>query len=63
MCVCVRVRALEATCAAHHRPQEVILFIVNGATYEEAKEVAKYNAMHPHVRILLGGTTVHNSKR
>lgn len=59
------------------RPQDVIVFIVGGTTYEEAKYVAGLNAQFaaghglgngPNgpvgagTRILLGGTCVHNSK-
>ncbi|UQC78060.1 Sec1 family protein [Colletotrichum lupini] len=43
------------------KPQDVIVFIVGGATYEEAKMVATINASSPGVRLVLGGTTVHNS--
>lgn len=49
------------------RPQDVILFIVGGATYEEARAVALLNtqgASGPGMgaRFLLGGSTVHNSQ-
>jgi len=43
------------------KPQDVIVFIVGGATYEEAKMVAGVNASTPGVRVVLGGTTVHNA--
>lgn len=54
------------------RPQEVIIFMIGGATYEEARTVtllnhdpvAAANAGIPNpgaVRLLLGGTCVHNS--
>ena len=43
------------------KTQDVIIFVVGGATYEEAKMVATVNANVPGVRIVLGGTTVHNS--
>ncbi|KXN88258.1 Vacuolar protein sorting-associated protein 45 [Leucoagaricus sp. SymC.cos] len=54
------------------RPQDVILFIIGGTTYEEARTVTFYNqdpvatsngAVPPGagVRLLLGGTCVHNS--
>ena len=42
------------------KPQDVIVFIVGGATYEEAKSVASINASTPGVRVVLGGTTIHN---
>ena len=44
------------------RPQDVILFVVGGATYEEAKVVAQINASTPGVRVVLGGTEILNSK-
>jgi len=43
------------------KPQDVIVFIVGGATYEEARSVAQINASSPGVRVVLGGTSVHNS--
>lgn len=43
------------------KPQDVIVFIIGGATYEEAKAVAGINASTPGVRVVLGGTTVHNA--
>jgi vacuolar protein sorting-associated protein 45 len=42
-------------------PTEVLVFIVGGATYEEARFVAEMNTANPGVRVLLGGTTIHNS--
>ncbi|KAI0399038.1 Sec1-like protein [Xylaria palmicola] len=42
------------------RPQDIIVFIIGGATYEEAKTVAGINASSPGVRVVLGGTTIHN---
>ncbi|CAG9996642.1 unnamed protein product [Clonostachys byssicola] len=43
------------------KPQDVIVFIVGGATYEEAKMIAGINASMPGVRVVLGGTSIHNS--
>lgn len=43
------------------KPQDIIVFMIGGATYEEAKMVAQVNASSPGVRVVLGGTTVHNS--
>lgn len=43
------------------KPQDVIVFIVGGTTYEEAKMVAQVNASSPGIRVVLGGTGVHNS--
>lgn len=43
------------------KPQDIVVFMVGGATYEEAKMVSQMNASSPGVRIVLGGTTIHNS--
>lgn len=43
------------------KPQDIVVFIIGGATYEEAKMVAGLNASSPGIRIVLGGTTVHNA--
>lgn len=43
------------------KPQDIIVFMVGGTTYEEAKMVAQVNASSPGVRVVLGGTAVHNS--
>ncbi|XP_059054788.1 vacuolar protein sorting-associated protein 45 [Achroia grisella] len=43
------------------RPQDIIVFIVGGATYEEALCVHQINQAYPGVKVVLGGTTVHNS--
>ncbi|KAK4114050.1 Sec1-like protein [Canariomyces notabilis] len=43
------------------KPQDIVVFIVGGATYEEAKMVAGINASSPGVRVVLGGTTIHNA--
>lgn len=45
------------------RPQDVLVFVVGGTTYEEAKMVAQLNASTPGVRVVLGGTGVLNSRR
>uniref|UniRef100_W5UJL1 Vacuolar protein sorting-associated protein 45 n=1 Tax=Ictalurus punctatus TaxID=7998 RepID=W5UJL1_ICTPU len=44
------------------RPQDIIVFIIGGATYEEALTVYNLNRTMPGVRIVLGGTTIHNTK-
>lgn len=41
-------------------PTDVIVFIVGGATYEEALTVHQLNQQG--YRVLLGGTTIHNSE-
>lgn len=43
------------------KPQDIIVFMVGGVTYEEAKMVAQVNASVPGVRVVLGGTSIHNS--
>lgn len=57
---------IELTC----RPQDVIIFIVGGTTYEEARTVSLFNqestssgSYAAGTRVLLGGTCVHNSSR
>jgi len=40
--------------------EDIIVFIVGGATYQEAKEVHEFKKEHPNV--LLGGTSMMNSK-
>ncbi|XP_065836876.1 vacuolar protein sorting-associated protein 45-like [Oscarella lobularis] len=44
------------------RPQDIIVFVVGGVTYEEALAVVNVNKTAAGVRVLLGGTTVHNCK-
>lgn len=44
------------------KPQDIIVFMIGGATYEEAKMVAQINANLPGVRVVLGSTMMHNSK-
>ena len=46
------------------RPQDVVVFVVGGVTYEEALAVHSLNRSTPGaVRIVLAGTTVHNTLR
>ena len=45
------------------RPQDIIVFMIGGATYEEALTVHTLNRSSPGVRIVLGSTTVLNFKR
>ncbi|KAK3930692.1 Vacuolar protein sorting-associated protein 45 [Frankliniella fusca] len=48
--------------AATKRPQDVIVFIIGGATYEEALSVHQINQTSSlGIRVILGGTTIHNS--
>lgn len=44
------------------KPQDIIIFIVGGATYEEAKLCQEVQKTSPGVRIVLGGTSVLNSR-
>ncbi|XP_024907986.1 vacuolar protein sorting-associated protein 45 isoform X3 [Pteropus alecto] len=44
------------------RPQDIIVFVIGGATYEEALTVYNLNRATPGVRTVLGGTTVHNTE-
>ncbi|KAI9228698.1 MAG: Sec1 family protein [Piptocephalis tieghemiana] len=50
---------VEGTCK--DRPQDIILFVVGGATYEEARTVSLLSSSSPGVRMVFGGTTMHNS--
>lgn len=43
------------------KPQDIIVFVIGGATYEEGKMVAGINASTPGVRVVFGGTTIHNA--
>ncbi|KAG5916824.1 hypothetical protein E4U53_004267 [Claviceps sorghi] len=52
---------LEDAGSTKDKPQDIIVFIIGGATYEEAKAVAGINATTPGVRVVLGGTSVHNA--
>ena len=52
---------LEGSGSTRDKPQDIVVFMIGGATYEEAKTVASINAVTPGVRIVLGGTTIHNA--
>lgn len=52
---------LEGSGHIRDKPQDIIIFMVGGVTYEEAKMVAQVNASSPGVRVVLAGTTIHNS--
>jgi vacuolar protein sorting-associated protein 45 len=43
--------------------QDVIVFMVGGVTYAEGREVDKFNRGGSGVRVVLGGSRVHNSTR
>ncbi|CAN9503576.1 unnamed protein product [Ophioblennius macclurei] len=44
------------------RPQDILVFVIGGATYEEALTVYNLNRTTPGVRIVLGGSSIHNTK-
>ncbi|CAO3662748.1 unnamed protein product [Rhizopus stolonifer] len=44
------------------RPQDIIVFMCGGATFEEARYISQLNESAPGVRIVLGGNCIHNSK-
>ncbi|KAJ3686830.1 hypothetical protein LUZ61_015994 [Rhynchospora tenuis] len=62
-----RLRDVDYPLVGNHfqqgRPQDVVIFIVGGTTYEEARTVALHNAANPGTRFFLGGSVVLNSKR
>eukprot|EP01100_Stratorugosa_tubuloviscum_P013879 TRINITY_DN7149_c0_g1_i1.p1 TRINITY_DN7149_c0_g1~~TRINITY_DN7149_c0_g1_i1.p1 ORF type:complete len:568 (+),score=216.67 TRINITY_DN7149_c0_g1_i1:3-1706(+) len=44
------------------KPQDIIIFVVGGTTYGEAQQIAEINRKGEYgLRIILGGTTIHNS--
>ncbi|XP_037082861.1 vacuolar protein sorting-associated protein 45-like [Pollicipes pollicipes] len=43
------------------RPAEIIVFVIGGVTFEESLAVHQLNCSVPAVRVLLGGTCVHNT--
>ncbi|KAK5097876.1 vacuolar protein sorting-associated protein 45 [Lithohypha guttulata] len=53
---------LEPERGTKEKPQDIIVFMIGGITFEEAKTVATINASVPGVRVVLGGTSVHNSQ-
>ncbi|XP_069024792.1 LOW QUALITY PROTEIN: vacuolar protein sorting-associated protein 45 [Embiotoca jacksoni] len=44
------------------RPQDILVFVIGGAMYEEALTVYNLNRSTPGVRIVLGGSSIHNTK-
>ncbi|KAI9893111.1 MAG: vacuolar protein sorting-associated protein 45 [Vezdaea aestivalis] len=53
---------LEGAGQSRDKPQDIVVFVVGGATFEEAKMVAQVNASSPGVRVVLGGTQVLGSE-
>lgn len=46
-----------------NRPQEVVVFIVGGITYEETAAIQSINKAYAgNIKIIIGGTNVHNFK-
>ncbi|XP_057470311.1 vacuolar protein sorting-associated protein 45 homolog [Actinidia eriantha] len=62
-----RLRDVDCPFIGNHfqqgRPQDVIIFIVGGTTYEESRSVALQNATNSGIRFILGGSALLNSKR
>ncbi|KNA02827.1 hypothetical protein SOVF_214980, partial [Spinacia oleracea] len=62
-----RLRDIDYPFVGNHfqpgRPQDVVIFIVGGTTYEESRSVSLFNSTNSGIRFILGGTTVLNSKR
>ncbi|KAI4154193.1 MAG: hypothetical protein LQ341_000406 [Variospora aurantia] len=52
---------VEGGGSTRDKPQDIIIFMIGGATYEEAKMIAQINASSPGARVILGATTIHNS--
>lgn len=52
---------VEGGGSTRDKPQDIIVFMIGGATYEEAKLVATINASVPGIRVVLGATCIHNS--
>ena len=47
--------------AAAAKPADVLVYMVGGVTFEEAAVVEQFNSTNPSMRVLLGGSCVHNS--
>lgn len=43
------------------RINEIVIFMIGGVTYEEAYKVAEFNAANNGFKVVLGGSSVHNS--
>ncbi|KAH3685986.1 hypothetical protein WICPIJ_002985 [Wickerhamomyces pijperi] len=44
------------------KPQDIIIFFVGGVTYEEARIVDNLTKQNPSLRIILGGSCIHNTR-
>lgn len=47
--------------SASNRPSDIFVYIVGGVTFEEAAKVAEFNIANPTMRVVLGGSCIHNS--
>ena len=52
---------VEGGGSTRDKPQDIIVFMIGGVTFEEARSVSQVNSSSPGVRVVLGGTCVHNS--
>ena len=52
---------VEGSGTTRDKPQDIVVFMIGGTTYEEAKMVAQVNASVSGVRVVLCGTSIHNS--
>ncbi|POS84052.1 Sec1-like protein [Erysiphe pulchra] len=52
---------IDGSGTTRDKPQDIIVFFIGGVTFEEAKTVSQINASSLGVRIVLGGTKIHNS--
>lgn len=43
------------------KPQEIIIYIIGGITYGESREFLKLMELHPHIKIVSGGSRILNS--
>lgn len=50
-----------AVAASTSSPTEFVIFMVGGATFEEATAVAEFNEKNPKFKVVLGGSCIHNS--
>lgn len=53
---------LSFPCFFYCRVQDVIVFIAGGVTYEESLAVHQFQRSNSGVRVVLGGTCLHNSQ-
>lgn len=53
---------LDSSSSNRTRYKHVIVYIIGGATYEEAAAVEELNQSETGVRIVLGGSVIHNSR-